>query len=70
MLKKNDYEIISGVGDFPCLKAAIDAKCDAIYFGVKGLNMRDFGKNFTIQDIHKVTKYCHDNKVKDRKSVV
>lgn len=64
MLKKNDYEIISGVGDFPCLKAAIDAKCDAIYFGVKGLNMRDFGKNFTIQDIHKVTKYCHDNKVK------
>lgn len=61
---KNKIEIISGVGDYPCLKAACDAGCDAIYFGVKGLNMRDFGKNFTVADLPKVTKYCHERNIK------
>jgi len=64
MVKKNKIEIISGVGDFPGLKAACDAKADAIYFGVKGLNMRDFGKNFTILDLPKVVDYCHEREVK------
>lgn len=64
MPNKNRIEIISGVGDFPCLYAAVKAKADAIYFGVKGLNMRDFGKNFTIKELPLVVEYCHKNKVK------
>lgn len=62
--KKNKPEIISGVGDYPCLKAVCDAGCDAIYFGVKGLNMRDFGKNFIVKDLPKVASYCHERNIK------
>jgi len=61
---KETYEIISGVGDYPSLKAVCDAGCNAIYFGVKGLNMRDFGKNFEVKDLSKVADYCHKRNVK------
>lgn len=61
---KNNIEIISGVGDYSSLKAACDARANAVYFGVKGLNMRDFGKNFEIKDLQKVAKYCHERNIK------
>lgn len=64
MNRKNYYEIISGVGDYPSLYAVCDAGCNAVYFGVKGLNMRDFGKNFEIKDLSKVADYCHKRNVK------
>ncbi len=63
MLGKN-IELVSGVGDYPSLKAAINAKADSVYFGIQGLNMRDFGKNFELKDLSKIVKFCHDNKVK------
>lgn len=63
MVKKN-IEIISGVGDYPSLYAACDAGANAIYFGVKGLNMRDFGKNFTSKDLPNIVNYCHERNVK------
>lgn len=63
-MNKKNIEVISGVGDYPSLYAACDARANAVYFGVKGLNMRDFGKNFTIKDLSKVAKYCHERKVK------
>ncbi len=61
---KHNIEILSGVGDYPSLYAACDAGANAIYFGVKGLNMRDFGKNFTLKDLPRVTKYCHEREIK------
>jgi putative protease len=63
-MAKENIEIISGVGDYPSLYAACDAGANAIYFGVKGLNMRDFGKNFTIKDLPRVIEYCHERKIK------
>jgi len=57
-------ELLSPVQDFVSLKAAIDAGADAVYFGVKELNMRIGAKNFELKDVHKVIEMCHKNKVK------
>lgn len=61
---KHKIELLSGVGDFASVIASVKAGCDAVYFGVKGLNMRDFGTNFTQEKMKDVVKFCHKNKVK------
>lgn len=57
-------EILSPVQDKISLVAAIDAGADAVYFGVKGLNMRAGAKNFSLSDIKSVVDICHDSGVK------
>ncbi|MDH3353045.1 MAG: U32 family peptidase [Nanoarchaeota archaeon] len=61
---KQKYELLAPVGDFRNLYAAIAAGADAIYFGIKGLSMRDAAKNFTIRDFKKIKKICEDKNVK------
>ncbi|VVB76291.1 Peptidase family U32 [uncultured archaeon] len=61
---KNKPELLSGVGDYPCAIAAVKNGADAVYFGVKGYNMRDLGTNFTESELPKLMKYLHANKVK------
>ncbi len=58
------YELLAPVGDFRNLYAAISAGADAIYFGVKGLNMRATAKNFSVRDFKKIRKICDDKNVK------
>ena len=62
MAKK--YELLSPVGDFASLHAAIESGADAAYFGLKEFNMRDNAKNFTIKDLDKIKKICSEKKVK------
>ncbi|MEA2036264.1 MAG: peptidase U32 family protein [Nanoarchaeota archaeon] len=57
-------ELLSPVQDFVSLKAAIHGGANAIYFGIKGLNMRMGAKNFQLKDTSKVINECHQNKVK------
>ena len=58
-------ELLAPVADFVMLRAAIDAGADAVYFGVKELNMRTLGaKNFYLKELKKVVDICHKNKVK------
>lgn len=57
-------ELLSPIQDFVSLEAAIQAKADAVYFGIKGLNMRAGAKNFSLKELEKVVKLCHKNKVK------
>ena len=57
-------ELLSPAGDWPSLRAAIDAGADAVYFGIKDLNMRMKTKNFTLSELNKITKLCHENKIK------
>lgn len=64
MIKKNRPELLSPAQDFTSLKAAIQAGADAIYFGIKELNMRMGAKNFQLKDTKKVIDLCHKNKVK------
>ena len=63
-MKKTKPEIMSPAGDWVSLRAAIDAGCDAVYFGIKGINMRAGAKNFEISNLKKITQICHKNDVK------
>lgn len=56
-------ELLAPVGNEVMLKAAIDAGADAVYFGVKELNMRATANNFEISQLKKIAKQCHDNNV-------
>jgi U32 family peptidase len=64
MTKKSKPLILAPVNDFTSLKAAIDAGADEIYFGIRGFNMRATAKNFSVNDLKKVVKICHEYNVK------
>lgn len=57
-------ELLSPIQDFTSLQAAIQGGCDAVYFGIKGFNMRAGAKNFNVNDLKKISKICHENKVR------
>jgi len=64
-MKKNNIEIMSPVGSYEALNAAIKAGANSIYFGVTQLNMRSrSAKNFTLEDLKKITKICIKNNIK------
>jgi U32 family peptidase len=58
------YELLAPAGNFRNLHAAIEAGADAVYFGVKGLNMRDSAKNFSVKDFKKIKKICDNSERK------
>jgi putative protease len=57
-------ELLSPVGDWPMLRAALQAGADAVYFGVKELNMRITARNFELSELQKVVNECYKHKVK------
>jgi putative protease len=61
---KNQYELLAPVGNFPMLRAAIEAGADAVYLGLKDFNMRDSAQNFTISELKKIKQICKEKKVK------
>lgn len=56
--------LLSPVGNYEMLTAAIQGGADAVYLGIRGLNMRENAKNFTIKDLPKITKIAHSKNVK------
>ena len=53
------------VGSWESLVAAMQGGADAIYFGIEGLNMRaKSANNFTIDDMRRIARYCHENGLK------
>ena len=64
-MTKNKVEIMSPVGSYEALYAAIDAGADSVYFGVEGLNMRSrSANNFTIEDLKNIADIASQNGVK------
>jgi len=63
-MKTNKPLILAPVNDFTSLTAAIDAGADEIYFGIHGFNMRATAKNFSINDLKKIVKTCHERNIK------
>lgn len=55
--------LLSPVGSWDMLTTAIDAGCDAVYLGIKGINMRERAKNFTINNLKKVVSLAHKKNV-------
>ncbi len=61
----NKIEIMSPVGSFESLHAAIQGGANSIYFGVGNLNMRSRSSaNFTIDDLKTITDICKTNNLK------
>jgi len=54
-------EIMAPAGDWIGLRAALAAGCDAIYFGIRGRNMRAGADNFSAAEMKRVTRLCHKN---------
>ena len=58
-------EIMSPVGSYESLAAAIQAGAGSVYFGVGKMNMRSrSAANFTLDDLQNITDICRQNNVK------
>jgi len=57
-------ELLAPAGDFAMLHAAIASGADAIYLGVRGLNMRVRAQNFSVADLASIVTLCHARKVR------
>jgi putative protease len=57
-------ELMAPAGDWTMLRAAVGAGADAVYFGVDKLNMRAKAKNFKIEELPEISKFCRSKKVK------
>lgn len=52
-------ELLAPVGNYECLKAAIEAGCDAVYLAGKHYGARNFANNFTDDELVDAIKYAH-----------
>ncbi len=57
-------ELMAPAGDFICLSAALQAGADAVYFGLKGSNMRAGAKNFEVSELPRLVRECRKAKAK------
>jgi len=65
MEKPHTIEIMSPVGSYESLTAAIQGGAGSVYFGVGKLNMRSKStQNFTLEDLKKITGICRENRLR------
>lgn len=63
-VKDKKPELVSAAGSWSSLNSALEAGADSVYFGIKGLNMRNFASNFDISEIKKIMGSLHENNKK------
>ena len=64
-MKFEDIEIMSPVGSYESLMAAIQGGADSVYFGVGELNMRSrSASNFTIEDLRNIVSIAKENNLR------
>ncbi len=51
-------ELLSPVGDFECLKAAVQNGTDAVYFGASSFSARAFASNFDLETLKQAINYA------------
>lgn len=56
-------ELLAPASDWTTLRAAVNAGCNAVYFGLESLNMRAKAKNFTTGELNEVVEFCHSKNV-------
>ena len=65
MTSAKDIEIMSPVGSYEMLMAAIQGGANSVYFGIEKLNMRSkSSKNFTLDDMRKIVEICEEHNVR------
>ncbi len=60
----NEIELLSPVGDFECLKAAVQAGSDCVYFGGSMFNARASAGNFNDEELKNAIEYAKTRNVK------
>lgn len=61
-MNKNNIEIMSPVGSYESLMAAVQGGANAVYFGVGKLNMRARSSvNFSLNDLETITGICREH---------
>ena len=64
-LGKNKVEIMSPVGSYESLMAAIQGGANAVYFGVGSLNMRSRSAvNFSLEDLKQISNICKKHAIR------
>ncbi len=64
-LSAKDIEIMSPVGSYESLMAAIQGGANSVYFGIGHLNMRSKSTvNFTLDDLDKISGICRENDIR------
>lgn len=56
-------ELLSPVGDFECLKAAVQNGADSVYFGAAGFNARASATNFDLTNLKEAINYANQRGV-------
>ena len=57
-------EVLSPVGSWEMLTAAVRSGANAVFFGAKDFSARRNAQNFTLEEIKQVVEYCHIRSVK------
>ena len=57
-------ELMAPAGDWTMLRTAVKIGADAVYFGVDKLNMRAKARNFSVDELPEIAKFCKSKKVK------
>jgi putative protease len=57
-------ELMAPAGDWTMLRAVVKAGANAVYFGTDQLNMRAKAKNFQIDNLPEIVKFCKSKNVK------
>ena len=57
-------ELLAPAGNWGMMNAAINAGADAVYFGLKSLNMRAAANNFDLNNLQQVIDHCREHNVK------
>lgn len=60
----NNIELLSPVGDFDCLKAAVQSGTDCVYFGGELFNARASANNFNDDELKRAIEYAKVRNVK------
>ncbi len=63
MLKNKKPELLAPAGNWAMLNSAINSGADAVYFGVKQLNMRAAAGNFDKSELGEIVKYCSEKNI-------
>lgn len=63
-MKKNNIELLSPVGNFDCLVAAVQNGADSVYFGADTFSARASATNFTLDELKNAIQYAKIRNVK------
>ena len=57
-------ELLVPAGDFDCVRAGVQNGANCIYFGSNSFSARASAKNFSLDELSQVVKYCKLRNVK------